>query len=189
MPKVYPEYFNVKYNTILDLMSKEEAEQYMDTPHDLRSAFLQPYLARALEKDPEYEVFLPHYQFVHYHDYKDQDRVYEVPGCFVSNLGNVWNSSTCNLSPGHNRMRSKPLSYCFRTGHIRYAFEVHRAVAAIFIPTTIAKPYWDLLPAHKCRNRRNNTMDNLEWVLPKPGSMMWHPGTWGLEPVPETTVE
>lgn len=52
---------------------------------------------------------------------------------------------------------------------IKRKFKVHRLVAMAFLPNPKNKEFVN----HKDRNRRNNTLPNLEWCTPQENSNHW----------------
>ena len=57
---------------------------------------------------------------------------------------------------------------CLSDGKKRYTSYIHRLVAEVFIPTTNKA----LVVNHKDKNRKNNTVNNLEWTTVMEN--MWH---------------
>lgn len=57
---------------------------------------------------------------------------------------------------------------CLSDGKKRYTSYIHRLIAEVFIPTTNKA----LVVNHKDKNRKNNTVNNLEWTTVMEN--MWH---------------
>jgi hypothetical protein len=57
---------------------------------------------------------------------------------------------------------------CLFDGKKRYTSYIHRLIAEVFIPTV----NMSLVVNHKDKNRKNNTIENLEWVSAMEN--MWH---------------
>jgi len=57
---------------------------------------------------------------------------------------------------------------CLSDGKKRYTSYIHRLVAEVFIPTTNKA----LVVNHKDKNKKNNTVNNLEWTTVMEN--MWH---------------
>jgi phage anti-repressor protein len=57
---------------------------------------------------------------------------------------------------------------CLFDGKKRYTSYIHRLIAEVFIPTSNMA----LVVNHKDKNRKNNTIENLEWTTAM--ANMWH---------------
>lgn len=91
----------------------------------------------------------------------------------VSNLGRVRSLDRfVNSINGKRKVKGQIMSFTTRSGYnvlvlrknnMRKSKQVHRLVAEAFIPNINNKPFVN----HKDFNRKNNNVDNLEWVTQK----------------------
>lgn len=81
-----------------------------------------------------------------------------VPGYYVSNTGNVRNSIGKLMSQQENHNGYMVLH--LKVNDVQTTVRVHRMVAIAFIPNPENKPQVN----HKDGNKKNNCVDNLEWV-------------------------
>lgn len=94
------------------------------------------------------------------------EEIKEIPGhkgYFVSSYGYIITPKG-DIRPSFNRLDRREYYSVF--GKIR----IHVAVAKCFIPNPENKPFVN----HKDRNRKNNNVNNLEWVTPSENTAHYH---------------
>ena len=78
----------------------------------------------------------------------------------ISNYGRVWSISRQKfLKPLDNSIGYNFVRLCAKNGKIKTEY-IHRLVALAFIPNPEHKPQVN----HKDENKKNNCVDNLEWM-------------------------
>ena len=90
------------------------------------------------------------------------------PNYTVRKDGSIWSNKT------YRRLRSKYRQDQYERVVLRNdfgskTFMVHRVVAMVFIPNPNNLPYVN----HIDLNKRNNNVENLEWISPRENSLHW----------------
>lgn len=159
-------------NFVKDLFTKEEMELYNKTEYPFNLSILHTALLAKLEKDPDYEMFVPlvYYKAVTFIRNTKLPTRLTPYGYFVSNKGNVL--SLRNKEP-------LVISTCVsKNGYVRFSVAeperkqikllLHRAIACSLIPVGSelggAHPK-DLEVNHLDGIKTNYKMSNLEWCF------------------------
>lgn len=99
----------------------------------------------------------------------------DIPSYMISDAGEIMNASTGKLLKPTPVRGYEQVTLCDENGHHRRC--VHRLVAAAFLPNPEMKPQVN----HRDGNKRNNCVDNLEWVTQSEN--MKHAYSTGLQKV------
>jgi len=137
-----------------------------DFPEDVE--FLYPFLKKALEENPELEVWAPlcYFTYIGTGTSKRQGLT-KTPYAYISTKGNIWHlRKPTKTSDGNTSTNGYQVS-SFRTVDGQVGFAIHRAVACTFIPLTEEQKaigYENLHVNHKSTDKQDNGVLNLEWM-------------------------
>jgi len=137
-----------------------------DFPEDVE--FLYPFLKKALEENPELEVWAPlcYFTYVGTGTSKRQGLT-KTPYAYISTKGNIWHLRKPTKAGGGNTSSNGYQRSRFRTVDGVVQFAIHRAVACTFIPLTEEQKaigYENLHTNHKSTDKQDNGVLNLEWM-------------------------
>lgn len=171
-----------EHNTLNDLLTEEEFEQYTRNEYPLNLSILHNALKIKLKEDPTYEVWVP-FVYVRNPKYMRQKNkpLHHAPHkVFISNKGRV-----CSVREGEPKLLGIVMGehpyprVCVPKGKGFDQYKLHRALACSFISmdafllanegTDSAHPK-DLEVNHIDAVKTNYDLDNLEWVT-KLGNM------------------
>ena len=160
---------NKSSNTLKDLFTKEEHEEYAHTEFPFNIAILDKALKAKLKEDPTYEVWMPFVYCKHFTRVKDKNQpsIIKPYETYISNKGGL-----CSIRKGEVRYLSISLANEYPTAAVycgpkkMMSFRLHRALATCFIPPKPELAVYhpkDLEVNHKNGIKSDFELDNLEW--------------------------
>lgn len=124
------------------------------------------------------------YKWIRENDIKLTNEIWkEVPVEYTNNVKNILASNTGKINNNNKITYGHDLGGYLKVSFNKKAFFVHRIVAQVFIVNTDNKEYIN----HKDGNKKNNNIDNLEWVTPKENAV--HAITTGLSSVTKKIIQ
>lgn len=158
-------------NTLKDLLSEQQLEEYRSKEYPFNTNFLGTILKEKLKQDPDYEVWVPFFYCKSARWRKDRNLPSLVHGplTFISNKGNLVRLRKDKYIPIPVQITGDGyLGSAVRAGlNDRLGFSLHRVLGSVFIPVPPELKLWhpkDLEVNHIDGVKTNFELSNLEWV-------------------------
>ncbi|AGB07172.1 hypothetical protein [Vibrio phage VP4B] len=141
----------------VDVLNENAYEMFSKCLPAYRSQILYDHLGEALIDDPDYELWTKHYQW--------DEVFFEIPGLYVSSLGNVYDSLRGQFIDTVVNPDTGSVECPYHVGDVQGILKVDRAVASMFVPSFLPYPLTKMYPVHKDYDLTNVRHNNLEWNL------------------------